>query len=483
MSRNSAVGQPWLTGATWPGCALPQLEAPPQLPRLRAADRLHRAPEVGGRGLVGDVADLAGQLAVGDLVEPLAGELEVEALHVDAPRPVADDVEPVLDLADQLLGAGAVLGGLQRDVGHPLDRDVPRGVGERAAVGAASVELGLHVAHRAVELVADQDAVPDDVPALGLHALVVVPDRGQAVLDGAVAGDVHDVGAVLQRVELVVGRERRAGVVGLVAERPVELGGVADRLVDGQPEVRRVDDQVVAAGLDGRRLELLGQQLGHLVELGVPVVEAGGEVLPPPADGEGDAPHRVEGVRAGAHRLDLRVDPDPLLGGHRAGQVGVVLVLLHLPDRGRRVVDRRALPQPLGPVDEQRRLLRDRHLERVHVVRRDPGDVGVHRLGGDLHRRAGHLRGHLGHRDRGLRDPPASSVVSTTPEANPHEPRWITRTAKPDVLGVAARSGARRRGPRGAGAGSARSGSPRGWPPAPVPGRGRRRRARGRGGR
>ena len=29
MSRNSAVGQPWLTGATWPGCALPQLEAPP----------------------------------------------------------------------------------------------------------------------------------------------------------------------------------------------------------------------------------------------------------------------------------------------------------------------------------------------------------------------------------------------------------------------------------------------------------------------
>ena len=25
----------------------------------------------------------------------------------------------------------------------------------------------------------------------------------------------------------------------------------------------------------------------------------------------------------------------------------------------------------------------------------------------------------------------ASSVVSTTPEANPHEPRWITRTAKP----------------------------------------------------
>jgi hypothetical protein len=43
-----------------------------------------------------------------------------------------------------------------------------------------------------VELVADQDAVADDVPLLGGDTLVVVADRGQAVLDGAVAGDVHE---------------------------------------------------------------------------------------------------------------------------------------------------------------------------------------------------------------------------------------------------------------------------------------------------
>ena len=29
MPRNNAAGQPWLTGATCPGCALPQLNAPP----------------------------------------------------------------------------------------------------------------------------------------------------------------------------------------------------------------------------------------------------------------------------------------------------------------------------------------------------------------------------------------------------------------------------------------------------------------------
>ena len=73
------------------------------------------------------------------------------------------------------------------------------------------------------------------------------------MLDGAVADDVHDRGAVPQGAELVRRRERGAGVVGLVAERPVELDRVPDRLVDGQPEVRRMDHQVVAAGLDGRR--------------------------------------------------------------------------------------------------------------------------------------------------------------------------------------------------------------------------------------
>ena len=29
MPRISTAGQPWLTGATWPGWPLPQLNAPP----------------------------------------------------------------------------------------------------------------------------------------------------------------------------------------------------------------------------------------------------------------------------------------------------------------------------------------------------------------------------------------------------------------------------------------------------------------------
>src|SRR3954470_10044375 len=76
--------------------------------RLRAAHRFHRSPEVRGRRLVGDVAQLADKSAVTNLVEALPGELEVVTLHVDRPALVADDVDPALHAADELVSRGAV---------------------------------------------------------------------------------------------------------------------------------------------------------------------------------------------------------------------------------------------------------------------------------------------------------------------------------------------------------------------------------------
>ena len=103
---------------------LAAVERAAEHPGLRAADGRHRPPEVGGGGLVGDVAQLAGEAAVLDPVEPLAGELEVVPLHVDAPGLVAEDLDASVDAGDQLLGTRAVARRLQRHVGHPLDRDV-----------------------------------------------------------------------------------------------------------------------------------------------------------------------------------------------------------------------------------------------------------------------------------------------------------------------------------------------------------------------
>ena len=87
------------------------------------------------------------------------------------------------------------------------------------------------------------------------------------MLGGTVARDVHDAGPVLQAAELVQGGERRAGVGGLVAQRPVELGGVPDRLVDGEPEVGRGDNEVVLAWLDRGGRHLGREQVGQFGQL------------------------------------------------------------------------------------------------------------------------------------------------------------------------------------------------------------------------
>ena len=63
--------------------------------------------------------------------------------------------------------------GLQADVDHPLQRHVAGAVGVRRAVAAAEV---LERGHGPVGLVADEDAVLDDVPVLAGDALVVPAD-------------------------------------------------------------------------------------------------------------------------------------------------------------------------------------------------------------------------------------------------------------------------------------------------------------------
>src|SRR5690606_24312559 len=124
----------------------------------------------------------------------------------------------------------------QRDVGHALELHARPRVGVAAAVG-----LGLadDVGLVADGLVVHQGAVLDQVPALALHALVVVTDRAEAAGLGLVGEDRDLVAAVLElRFALVQSGEAGAGVVGLVTQYAVELQRVADRFVDGQPGMR-----------------------------------------------------------------------------------------------------------------------------------------------------------------------------------------------------------------------------------------------------
>ena len=429
------------------GLGLAAVEGAAQDVRLRPADRRHRPPEVGRRRLVRHVPQLPREPPVLDPEEPLTGELEVVPLHVDAPRPVPDHVDPAVDTTDQILGGQPARIRPQRHVGHALHRHVGGGVGVGAPVGP--LEAG-EPRDPPVQLVPHQPAVLHQVPGLARDALVVVADRRQPVLGGAVAGDVHQLGAVAQRAELFEGGEGGAGVRGLVPEGTVQLGRVPDGLVDGQPQVRRVDDQVVQPRLDAGRPHLLRQQAGHLGQLGVPVPAGPGQVLPPASGRWREGTHGVELAAGVVHRHggEHGVQPYPLLRGRGPGGVGVELVLVHGEQRGVHVIDPVGRQQPRAPVGQQRRLLRVGHGEGIDPVRRHPGLVGVHGLVRELHPlvrpgRLDHLRRQLRHRHR-LRGDPGRGV-----QGQVHAGREAPRTAVhhphrvPEVGGV--------RGPGGPG--------------------------------
>ena len=167
--------------------------------------------------------------------------------------------------------------------------------GESANAQPLEPAEALHPGDPPVQLVAGQHAAGDQVPGLGGHPLVVVADGGQAVL--AVRSPVTCITGepYCRRAQLVRGGERGARVGGLVAERPVELGRVPDRLVDGQPQVRRVDDQVVAARLRPRaRPAWRPAAPGSCGQLGGEVPAGAGQVLLAAPGRRGERAHGLE---------------------------------------------------------------------------------------------------------------------------------------------------------------------------------------------
>ena len=104
MRRMRHHGEPcdgWLICTGWP-------LASPVVPNISHVSLpvigVEVLPEVGGDGVVGDVAQHARLLAVLDLPERVAAELAVEALLVDRVAAAAVDEDAVLGVGDDLLG-------------------------------------------------------------------------------------------------------------------------------------------------------------------------------------------------------------------------------------------------------------------------------------------------------------------------------------------------------------------------------------------
>ncbi|KAG1269824.1 hypothetical protein G6F65_013571 [Rhizopus arrhizus] len=326
-------------------------------------------PELRRADLVSRVLDHAGDLSVLDLVVQLAAELRVVALLVDRIRTAAVDPDAVLHVLDHVLDAERLLARRQRDIGHALELHAGPGIGIAAAVRCVAAE---DVSFIAGGLVIDQDAVAHQVPALGLHPFVVIADRAEAARLGLVGEEGDDVAAPAEPcIALVQRGEAGAGIVGFVAEHAVQFQRVADRLVDGQPGVRRVEHQVVLARLHRRCLQLLLRLFGGgdgvlLHVIGGAVVDhavradhlAGGgaiEVLVAQAHRRGQALTGTELAAGLVDRGDRHRCPDAMHVLVDVGAIGGGEVLL-LVDQEQHRIDEAGTGAHRGGVDIQQQV-------------------------------------------------------------------------------------------------------------------------------
>ncbi len=206
---------------------------------------------------------------------------------------------------------------------------------------------------------------------------------------------------------------------------------MTDRFVDGQPQVGRVDHQVVAAGDDRGGADLVGQQPRYGVELGLPVPAVPLEVLPTASRRWRHAPHGLEvPVRVDGQHFERGMDPNPALGGLGAGQVRVEGVLGDGQHLHGHVIDAVCRQEPAAPFVQQADLVGQGHVRRIDGVGRGPRQHPVAGLVGQLdghasgpgdqscgHHRLFHQSGGFG-RVGGHRGGKAHATVDHDPDAH-----------------------------------------------------------------
>ena len=189
--RKSAIGQPCDTAFDCCGWPLPSLKRRAEPVGALAAEERQRVPEVRRPRLIGDVAQHARPLAVLDLPEHLAAELEVVALLIDRERAVAFDVDaafvaPMTSSSVTSLGSAAGSRSASAETGSTPSPARAR----RHGSPRVFVRFAIQRRHVARRLVVHEDALVDDRPRLRRHAFVVPAAGGAAARFRAVAEHV-----------------------------------------------------------------------------------------------------------------------------------------------------------------------------------------------------------------------------------------------------------------------------------------------------
>ena len=102
----------------------------------------------------------------------------------------------------------------------------------------------MRLADRHLEVL--EDALLDDVEVgeVSRRAVVVIADCRQRSLLAPIREDRHQLRAETQIAQPMRLDESGAGEIRLPTQRAVELGRMADRFVNGQEQIARLDDEI-----------------------------------------------------------------------------------------------------------------------------------------------------------------------------------------------------------------------------------------------
>src|SRR5262249_19416988 len=249
---------------------------------------------------------------------------------VEAEAAIADDVEPVLLAGDEVVERSRLRVRLQRNVWHALNRKRHWAVAIGAAIRLAAADER-RLAHR--HLVVLEHAVLDDrkLRTDAAHAVVIESDGRQSTGLRSIRHDRHHRTAELERAELLRRQEGRSGEIGLPAESTVELGGMTDRFVDRQPEIGRIEHEIVFARRDRLCPKLLLDLLSGQGGFGYEVMPF--DILPAFAARRRKACAAGEpsGLPINGRYLEIRPAADSHLANLAAAAAGKQLVLAHEP--------------------------------------------------------------------------------------------------------------------------------------------------------
>src|SRR5690349_11502316 len=193
-------------------------------------------PEFRRDAVVNHVPQHLGALSIFNEPEGIAAELEVVAPLVDAVGPMALDVDAPFHVGEQIVER--VGSRLQTDVGNAHDRDAAPAVRSIRSLRSSLADFGSHFA---IGAVVDEEPLADNIPLLAGNSIVVVA-RGCEGFRFRIVGDqVYTRRAIAEDAALFRSKEAGSGIVRFIAERPIQLAGMAAGLVHGQRKVLRVE--------------------------------------------------------------------------------------------------------------------------------------------------------------------------------------------------------------------------------------------------